>query len=71
MGLVQDRELRLIGTLMYKREDFVEAVRLLSERKINAKELVTARFPFKDYADAYKFIDEKKDEVMKVMIDLD
>lgn len=70
LGLVQDRELRLIGTLMYKREDFIEAVELAKEKKINVKELITDYFNFKDYSDAYKHIDKKKDKVMKVMINV-
>jgi len=68
LGLVQDRELKLIGSLMYKEEDFYEAIRLISEDKIKVKELITNRFPFKQYPEAFKFIDEGKNEFMKVMI---
>lgn len=68
MGLVQDRELRLIGTLMYKEEDYIEAIELLSNGKIITEKIITNHFKFKDYDLAYKLIEEKKDKVMKVMI---
>ncbi|MFH1539865.1 MAG: alcohol dehydrogenase catalytic domain-containing protein [bacterium] len=68
LGLVQDKELRLIGTLMYQREDFIEAIDLVKGKKINVKELITDYFDFRDYSGAYMYIDEKKDRVMKVMI---
>lgn len=68
MGLVQDRELKLIGILMYKEEDFKEAIQLLSDKKIVTDGLITDYFEFKDYLDAYKHIENRKDKAMKVMI---
>ncbi len=71
MGLVQDRELSLIGTLMYQKDDFLNAIELVKGEKLKLKELITDNFPFKKYPDAYKYILEKKDKAMKVMIYLD
>ena len=71
LGLVQDRELRLIGTLMYRREDYHDAIELLSNGSVIAEPLFTASFPFRRYLDAYHFIEESRDRSMKVMIDLD
>ena len=71
MGLVQDRELSLIGTLMYQKNDFLNAIEMTTEGKLKLKELITDKFPFKRYAEAYKYILEKKDKAMKVMIHLD
>ena len=68
MGLVQENELRLIGTLMYKEEDFYDAVRLVSEDKIELKKLITDKFPLTEYAEAFRYIDEKEGEVVKVEI---
>jgi len=70
MGFVQDRELRLIGTLMYKEEDYLDAINLIANNKIKAGKLITDYFEFKDYDLAYKHIEERKDKVMKVMIKL-
>lgn len=68
MGLVQDREISLIGTLMYKEEDYKEAIKLISENKIKADKIITDYFSFKDYDAAYKHIQHQGDKVMKVMI---
>ncbi|MCC7176384.1 MAG: alcohol dehydrogenase catalytic domain-containing protein [Bryobacterales bacterium] len=71
LGLVQDRELRLVGTLMYRRGDYADAIRCLSEGGVMAAPLLTVSFPFLRYAEAYRFIDSRRDRVMKVMISLD
>jgi L-iditol 2-dehydrogenase len=70
LGLVQDRELTLIGTLMYQRGDYEKAVSLVAEGKIQLEPLITHRFDFGDYPEAYETIDESGGEYMKVMIEL-
>lgn len=70
LGLVQDRELSLIGTLMYKKEDYLDAVALCEKGQLNLAPMITHHFPFKDYLKAYHFIDNAKDKALKVMIDL-
>lgn len=70
VGLVQDRELNVHGTLMYRHEDYVEAVRLLTGGKIVTEPLDSKHFPLERYAEAYRFIEERRDRVMKVFIDL-
>lgn len=67
-GLVQDRELRLIGTLMYREEDYRKAIALINDKKVSLKPLMTDHFAFRDYLKAYQHIDAKKSELMKVMI---
>ncbi|MGL5902003.1 MAG: zinc-dependent alcohol dehydrogenase [Cetobacterium sp.] len=71
MGLIQDRELTLIGSAMYKEEDFIEAIRLLNKNLINLDKMVTDYVKFEDYKKAYDIISEKKDKVMKVIIQMD
>tara|TARA_Y100000814_G_scaffold277888_1_gene239240 strand:- start:1805 stop:2839 length:1035 start_codon:yes stop_codon:yes gene_type:complete len=70
MALVGDRELNLIGSLMYKHQDFEEAVRLIELGKIILSPLITKHFPLEQYEDAYSFIEEKGDRSLKVIIDL-
>ena len=70
LGLLQDRELRMIGTLMYQRNDYEKAIELVKTIKIKLKPLITDHFPFSDYLKAYEYIERQKDRVMKVMIDL-
>lgn len=70
MGLVQDRELSLIGTLMYQYRDYERAVSLISSGQVQTAPLESKHFPFEKYTDAYRFIDEQGDRSMKVFIDL-
>jgi L-iditol 2-dehydrogenase/threonine 3-dehydrogenase len=70
MSIVGDREQTIIGTLMYKHEDYVKAVELIAGGQVITGPLVTKHFPFEKYTDAYKFIDEQGDKTLKVMIDL-
>jgi len=70
MSVVGEHEISLIGTLMYKHEDYIEAARLISKGKIITEPLVTKHFPFNQYLDAYKYIEKQADKTMKIMIDL-
>ncbi len=71
LGLVQDRELTLTGTLMYQKKDYELAIRLMSQGKLNLNEMITQRFPFDSYLDAYLAIETLKGEYLKVMIDME
>jgi len=68
MGLVQDKELKISGTLMYQKEDYIKAIDLLKNKKINTASVITSFFPFDKYIEAYHYIEEKKDQCLKVMI---
>jgi L-iditol 2-dehydrogenase len=68
MGTVQDRELRLVGTLMYQQPDWVKAIALIEQGRVNLEPLVTDRFAFADYQKAYEYIDANRERAMKVMI---
>lgn len=66
-----EHELNLIGTLMYKHEDYLKAVEEVHKGTINLHPLITDRFPLEKFDDAYKYIDAHKESSMKVMVDLD
>lgn len=66
LGLVQDRELELLGSLMYGNGDFKEAVRLIVEEKLKVKPLITHRFKLKETKEAYQAIE--KENSIKVLI---
>ena len=70
MSIIGNNELQLIGTLMYKHEDYKKAVDLIGTGDIITEPLVSKHFPLEQYQDAYKYIDEQRDKTMKVMIDL-
>ncbi|WP_299549855.1 alcohol dehydrogenase catalytic domain-containing protein [Seonamhaeicola sp.] len=69
VSVLGDRELRLIGTLMYKHEDYEEAVEMIGLGAIKTDPLITAHFDFEDYHEAYKYIDKRGDKTLKVVID--
>ncbi len=69
VGLVQDRELNVVGSLMYQRDDFEVAVRLLAEGQLLLQPLITHHVPFARYLDAYENVVSGND-AMKVMIDV-
>ena len=68
MGTVQDRELRLIGTLMYREPDWKKAIELVESGKIRLAPLITDHFEFADYKKAYEYIEANRERAMKVMI---
>lgn len=71
LGYVQDWELRLVGTAMYQKQDYERAIELVTSGKLCLDRLVTHRFAFDDYLEAYHTIEASNGEYMKVMIDLD
>jgi L-iditol 2-dehydrogenase len=71
VGLIQDRELSLVGTLMYQRVDYERAIELISGGKLHLDEMISHHFPFSAYMKAYQTIEEAQGNIMKVMIVLD
>lgn len=71
LGLVQDRELQLVGTLMYQNSDYEIAIDLVSRGEMQLDDLITHRFKFSQYLDAYHAIEASDGDYMKVMIELD
>jgi threonine dehydrogenase-like Zn-dependent dehydrogenase len=53
LGLIQDREIALIGSLMYVREDFIAALDLLASGGVPVDEIITAEFDFEHSAEAF------------------
>jgi L-iditol 2-dehydrogenase len=70
LGLLQDRELILMGTLMYQKKDFDRAIQLMYQGSIQLDEMITHRFAFSEYPEAYREIEKLKGECLKVMIDM-
>lgn len=70
MYFVGEHELNLYGSMMYRHEDYQEAAKLISEGRIVLNPLISKHFPFEQYLDAYRFIGDSGDKVMKVMVDL-
>lgn len=71
MFYLGEHELRLIGSMMYRHEDYLTAIDYVNKGIVNLKPLVSNRFGFEEYDDAYKFIDAHRETSMKVLIDFE
>jgi len=70
-GFVQDHELRVTGSAMYRVEDFIEAIRLIDEGLVELDALITHRVPFVEYESAYRMFEKQKEKAMKIMIEME
>jgi len=70
MFFLGEHELRLIGTMMYRHEDYETAVDFVSRGIIHLEPLISNRFAFEQYAEAYQYIDDNRASTMKVIIDV-
>ena len=71
LAKLNDSELDLNTTMMYRHEDFVDAIRLVNEGKIKLQPMMSKHFAFADYLEAYRYIDDNRETTMKVLIDVD
>jgi L-iditol 2-dehydrogenase/threonine 3-dehydrogenase len=71
MFYLGEHELSLVGTMMYRHEDYLEAVNEIAAEKIALEPLVTDRFGFGQYEEAYRFIEKNREKCMKVIVDLE
>lgn len=71
MFFLGEHELILAGTMMYRHEDYLTAVEEIASGKVSLAPLVTDRFAFEQYDEAYRFIAENQEKCMKVIIDLE
>lgn len=69
LGLVQDRELELVGTLMYVNEEFPTALELVRDGKVKVEPLITHRFPLSQAARAFATADNRR-EAVKVLLEV-
>lgn len=71
LAKLNDSELTLDTTMMYRHEDYVDAIRFVGEGKIRLAPLMSRHFAFSDYAAAYRHIDQNQETTMKVLVDVD
>lgn len=70
LAVLNDHELDLNTTMMYRSEDYIDAIRLVEEKKIRLQPLMSKCFSFHDYLKAYEYIDENREISMKILIDV-
>lgn len=71
LAVLNDHELDLNTTMMYRHEDYEKAIELVNEKKIDLESLMSNTFPFREYQKAYEYIDQNREKAMKVLIDLE
>ena len=71
LAVLNDHELDLNTSMMYRHDDYLDAIRFVNEEKIKLEPLMSKHFAFADYMEAYQYIDANKDKAMKILIDVD
>lgn len=70
LAVANDHELDIKSTMMYRHEDYVDAIRLVNEGEVHLEPLISKKFAFKDYLEAYRYIDDNRETTMKVIINV-
>lgn len=68
LAVLNDHELDLNTSMMYRTEDYAKAIELVNEKKVTLQPLVSKTFVFADYKKAYEYIDANRETTMKVLI---
>lgn len=55
---------------MYVEKDFQDTIDYMAAGKINMEPLVSKVFKFDEYQEAFKYIENNKDESLKILIEM-
>ncbi len=67
---IQDHELDVIGSAMYRRDDFLTAIRLVANRGVEVHSLITSVVPLAQADDAFRRLADDPGDAVKVLIDV-
>lgn len=70
LAWVQDRELSIVGALMYVEDEWDATTDYIGQGRIKMGPLLSRVFPFDQYQDAFRYIEKNKDASLKVLIEL-
>lgn len=70
LAVLNDHELDLNTSMMYRNEDYITAIELVNQGKVQLKPLISKYFAFRDYLKAYEYIDANRETTMKVIINV-
>ena len=70
LAVLNDHELDLNTTMMYRNEDYLDAIDLVNHKKVHLTPLISQHFALGDYLKAYQYIDDNRETTMKVIIDV-
>ncbi|MCD7817538.1 MAG: alcohol dehydrogenase catalytic domain-containing protein [Lachnospiraceae bacterium] len=70
LAVLNDHELDLNTTMMYRHEDYVQAIDMAASGNVKLEPLQSKVFAFAEYQQAYEYIDANRETTMKVLIDV-
>lgn len=70
LAVLNDHELDLNTSMMYRHEDYLTAIELVNQGMVDLVPLQSRVFPFGQYQQAYEYIDANRETTMKVLIDV-
>lgn len=65
---IQDRELELLGDLMYTRKDFLQALELVQNKEVHLDPLKTKTYMLKDINEAFRYVLDNPADTLKVFL---
>ena len=68
LAVANDHELDIKSTMMYRHDDYLDAIALVNDNKVQLRPLISRTFAFRDYLEAYQYIDANRETTMKVII---
>lgn len=70
LAVLNDHELDLNTTMMYRHEDYVQSISMVKEGLIQLAPLQSNTFRFGKYLEAYRYIEANAETTMKVLVDI-
>lgn len=70
LAVLNDHELDLNTTMMYRHEDYVKAIEMVENGQVRLTPLMSKVFPFGQFKQAYEYIDANRETTMKVLVDI-
>ena len=71
LAVANDHELDIKSTMMYRHDDYVDAIRLVNEKKVHLQPLISKVIPVPGTTlKAYQYIDDNRETTMKVIINV-
>ncbi len=70
LAVANDKELCINSTMMYRHDDYLKAIELVEQGKIELDRLMSKTFKFGEFLEAYQYIDANRETTMKVLIDV-
>lgn len=70
LAVANDHELDIKSTMMYRHDDYLDGIELVNRNKVHLRPLISKTFAFRDYPEAYRFIDNNRETTMKVIINV-